>query len=42
MIKRTQKPMKLSATPFGNYDYSFFVLVIKTAYSYLTLLRNHT
>ncbi|VEN49639.1 unnamed protein product [Callosobruchus maculatus] len=39
MITRAQVPMKLSATPFGNYDCGFFLKIIKTAYSYLTLLQ---
>nr|CAH7739929.1 unnamed protein product [Callosobruchus chinensis] len=39
MIRRAQVPMKLTATPFGNYDCRFFIMIIKTAYSYLTLLQ---
>nr|CAH7734111.1 unnamed protein product [Callosobruchus chinensis] len=27
MIKRAQIPMKLTAAPFGNYNYGFFVMV---------------
>nr|CAI5833845.1 unnamed protein product [Callosobruchus analis] len=40
MITRAQIPMKLSAKPFGNYSCGFFIMIIKTAYSYLTLLQN--
>ncbi|CAH2000970.1 unnamed protein product [Acanthoscelides obtectus] len=42
MLAKAQKPLTLSAEPFGNYQYSLFVLIVKTAYSYLTLLQQST
>nr|CAI5833844.1 unnamed protein product [Callosobruchus analis] len=39
MIMRAQVPVTLSAKPFGNYEYS---LIVKTAYSYVTLLQSTT
>ncbi|CAH2000977.1 unnamed protein product [Acanthoscelides obtectus] len=40
MIMRAQIPLTLSAKPFGNYEYTLYVTVVKTAYSYATLLQN--
>ncbi|CAH2000976.1 unnamed protein product [Acanthoscelides obtectus] len=42
MIMRAQIPLTLSAKPFGNYKYSLYVTVVKTAYSYATMLQNKT
>nr|CAH7739235.1 unnamed protein product [Callosobruchus chinensis] len=40
MIMRAQIPLTLSAKPFGNYEYALFVIIVKTAYSYVTLLQS--
>nr|CAI5829415.1 unnamed protein product [Callosobruchus analis] len=29
MIRRAQVPMRLPATPFGNYDFTFFIMILK-------------
>nr|CAI5853064.1 unnamed protein product [Callosobruchus analis] len=40
MIMRAQIPLALSAKPFGNYEYSLAITIVKTAYSYVTLLQS--
>nr|CAH7739926.1 unnamed protein product [Callosobruchus chinensis] len=42
MLQMGQVPLTLSATPFGYYQYSLFVTIIKTAYSYMMLLHQST
>ncbi|VEN37435.1 unnamed protein product [Callosobruchus maculatus] len=42
MLQMGQIPLKLSAKPFGCYQYSLFVTIIKTAYSYMMLLHQST
>nr|CAI5853068.1 unnamed protein product [Callosobruchus analis] len=39
MIMRAQISLALSVKPFGNYEYSLAVTLVKTAYSYVTLLQ---
>ncbi|CAH2000983.1 unnamed protein product [Acanthoscelides obtectus] len=39
MMARSQIPAKLPATPFGHYQYALFITIMKTAYSYMTLMR---
>nr|CAH7739927.1 unnamed protein product [Callosobruchus chinensis] len=42
MLQMGQVPLKLSAKPFGYYQYSLFITIIKTAYSYMMLLQQST
>ncbi|CAH1978125.1 unnamed protein product [Acanthoscelides obtectus] len=37
---RTQKPAYLAALPLGTVNYALFMMIIRTSYSYLTLLNN--
>ncbi|CAG9764411.1 unnamed protein product [Ceutorhynchus assimilis] len=40
VILRSQKPVYMESIPFGNFSYSILITIIKTAYSYLTLINN--
>ncbi|XP_076274670.1 odorant receptor 49b-like isoform X2 [Rhynchophorus ferrugineus] len=40
IILRCQKPAILKAIPVGTFDYGVMIIIIKTSYSYLTLLNN--
>ncbi|VEN63784.1 unnamed protein product [Callosobruchus maculatus] len=42
MMFRSQKPIFFDALPFGTLNYPLFVMIIKTSYSYLTLLNQST
>ncbi|KAF7284539.1 hypothetical protein GWI33_021989 [Rhynchophorus ferrugineus] len=39
MILRSQKPIKVDALPLGTADYPFYLMMLKTSYTYLTLLN---
>ncbi|XP_030746991.1 uncharacterized protein LOC115875627 [Sitophilus oryzae] len=39
VLLRCQKPMSLDALPLGSANYPLFLLIIKTTYSYITLLN---
>ncbi|XP_030756946.1 uncharacterized protein LOC115882837 [Sitophilus oryzae] len=39
IIKRSQKPLKFHAIPSGEYSYMAYTILVKTAYSYITLLN---
>nr|CAH7739939.1 unnamed protein product [Callosobruchus chinensis] len=38
MIARSQVVCIIPATPFGRYEYALFITIMKTAYSYVTVL----
>ncbi|XP_072397501.1 uncharacterized protein [Diabrotica undecimpunctata] len=40
ILFRCQKPLYLSALPLGTINYALFVMLLKTSYSYLTLLNS--
>ncbi|XP_050513941.1 odorant receptor 47b-like [Diabrotica virgifera virgifera] len=42
ILLRCQQPLYLSALPLGAINYGLFVMMVKTSYSYLTLLNNST
>ncbi|XP_060520084.1 odorant receptor 85b-like [Cylas formicarius] len=39
IIMRTQKPVRLETIPFGAFDYALYLLIVKTSYTYLTVLN---
>ncbi|XP_023027103.2 odorant receptor 30a-like isoform X2 [Leptinotarsa decemlineata] len=42
ILIRTQKPMELDALPLGTLNYALYLMILKTSYSYVTLLTNST
>nr|QNH68044.1 odorant receptor 19 [Apriona germarii] len=42
ILARSQRPASLGALPLGAMNYSLFLMIIKTSYSYLTLLNQNT
>nr|ALR72551.1 odorant receptor OR6 [Colaphellus bowringi] len=42
MMARCQIPVTLDAWPFGIFSFPLFMMIVKTSYSYLTLLRQST
>ncbi|XP_049825914.1 odorant receptor 4-like [Aethina tumida] len=40
IILRSQKPLTISAGPFANLTYDLFIMIIKMAYSYFTLITS--
>nr|QNH68040.1 odorant receptor 14 [Apriona germarii] len=42
IIARCQNPQYLDALPLGSFNYPLFLLIVKTSYSYLTLLQQST
>ncbi|XP_050301621.1 odorant receptor 65a-like [Anthonomus grandis grandis] len=42
VILRCQKPLYLQAVPFGTFNFNSLIMIIKTAYSYLTLINNES
>nr|XP_023017288.1 odorant receptor 4-like [Leptinotarsa decemlineata] len=41
-LARSQIPLTLHAWPFGIFCFPLFMMIVKTSYSYLTLLRQTT
>ncbi|KAJ8961301.1 hypothetical protein NQ318_008987, partial [Aromia moschata] len=42
IMMRTNRPATLDALPLGKMDYQLFLMILKTSYSYLTLLNQTT
>ncbi|KAJ8950580.1 hypothetical protein NQ314_007844 [Rhamnusium bicolor] len=42
ILARSQSPICLDALPLGSLNYPLFLLIIKTSYSYLTLMMETT
>nr|QUP79572.1 odorant receptor 12 [Monochamus saltuarius] len=42
IIARSQEPEVLDALPLGSFSYPLFLLIVKTSYTYLTLLQQTT
>nr|QXE93261.1 odorant receptor 35 [Eucryptorrhynchus brandti] len=41
VLMRCQKPIYMNAIPLGVFSYSLLITIVKTAYSYLTLMYNN-
>ncbi|KAG5871576.1 hypothetical protein JTB14_015279 [Gonioctena quinquepunctata] len=39
ILSRCQKPIELNAFLFGTFGYPTFMMIVKTSYSYYTILR---
>ncbi|XP_050301306.1 uncharacterized protein LOC126739593 [Anthonomus grandis grandis] len=39
ILLRSQKPISMEAVPFGIFNYNLLIIILKTSYSYLTLIN---